>query len=87
MLNWISAKTVNAVPWRRRLVEFGILVAHLVLLKWILYVLGEGGVMPIEALVAHFAGIAIAGALLIRFCAWMYHRLYLREQRRNALGR
>ncbi len=78
MWNWISSK-VNRGNWRRRLVELFILIAHLLLLKWILYVLGEGGVLRTEVLVAHFAGLAASGALLIRFCAWLYHRAYVRE--------
>ncbi len=78
MWKWISSK-VNRANWRQRLVELVILVAHLLLLRWILYVLGEGGVLPTEVLVAHFAGIAATGALLIRFCAWIYHREYVRK--------
>lgn len=79
--NWITSK-VNRSNWRQRLVELFILVAHLALLWWILYVLGEGGTLRTEVLVAHFAGIAAAGALLIRFCAWLYHRAYVKGQDR-----
>jgi apolipoprotein N-acyltransferase len=78
MLNWISSK-VNRANWQRRLIELFILVAHLLLLRWIVYVLGEGGTLPTEVLVGHFAGMAATGAVLIRFCAWLYHRQYLKE--------
>jgi len=37
-------------------------------------------VLRTEVLVGHFAGLAASGALLIRFCAWLYHRQYVREQ-------
>ena len=86
MWNWISSK-VNKQNWQKRSVELVILVAHLALLKWILYVLGEGGILPTELLVGHFVGIAAAGALLIRFCAWLYHRQYLKEQGLEKLPR
>lgn len=85
MWNWISSK-LNKDNWQRRLVELFILVAHLVLLRWILYVLGEGGTLPTEILVGHFVGLAATGALLIRFCAWLYHRQWVKEQERNAVS-
>jgi apolipoprotein N-acyltransferase len=78
---------LNKNNWRRRLVEVIIFVVHLLLLKWILYVLSEGGALPIELVVMHFMGLAVSGALLIRFCAWLYRRLYLREQGMNELPR
>lgn len=62
-----------------RLTQFFILVAHLVLLKWILYTLYEGGVLPFQSLLYHFLGISIYGALLIRSCAYIYKRRYLKE--------
>ena len=86
MLKWISS-IVNKENWQRRLIELFILVAHLALLKWILYVLGEGGTIPTELLVGHFVGLAASGALLIRFCAWLYHRQYIKEHGQDALRR
>ncbi len=86
MPKWFS-KFLNRNNWRRRMVELVILVAHLLLLKWILFVLGEGGRLPIEMVVAHFMGLAVSGALLIRFCAWLYHRQYLRENNLRELPR
>lgn len=62
-----------------RFVQLVILVAHLILLKWILYTLYEGGVLPFSALLYHFLGISIYGALLIRTCAFIYKRQYLKE--------
>jgi apolipoprotein N-acyltransferase len=69
------------------MVEFVILVAHLLLLKWILYILSEGGALPVELVIAHFVGLGMAGALLIRFCAWLYKREYLRENNLSELPR
>lgn len=60
-----------------------ILVAHLVLLKWILYTLYEGGVLPLTTLLYHFLGISVYGGVLIRFCAWYYKRQYLKELEKN----
>ncbi len=62
-----------------RLTQLVILIAHLVLLKWILYTLYEGGVLPFSTLLYHFLGISIYGAVLIRTCAYIYKRQYLKE--------
>lgn len=68
---------------KQRLMQFVILVAHLVLLKWILYTLYEGGVLPFQTLMYHFLGISIYGALLIRICAYIYKRQYQKELERD----
>jgi apolipoprotein N-acyltransferase len=61
-----------------------ILIAHIVLLKWILYTLYEGGVLPFSTLLYHFLGISIFGAVLIRVCAYIYKREYLKELEKSA---
>ena len=61
-----------------------ILIAHLVLLWWILYTLHEGGILPFKTLLLHFLGISVYGALLIRTCAWIYKRQYLKELGKSA---
>ena len=66
-----------------RVVQFLILVAHIALLKWILYTLYEGGVLPFTTLMYHFTGISVAGGLLIFTCAQIYKRRYLKELERN----
>lgn len=86
MPTWFS-KFLNKNNWRRRMVELVILVAHLALLRWIVYVLGEGGTLPIEIVIMHFMGLAVSGALLIRFCAWLYRRQYLHENNLRELPR
>lgn len=63
----------------QRLTQLIIFVAHIILLKWILYTLYEGGVLPFKQLLFHFLGISIYGALLIRVCAFIYRRQYLKE--------
>jgi len=75
---------INRENIRQRLVQLIILVAHLVLLQWILYTLYEGGVLPFSTLLYHFLGISIYGAVLIRTCAYIYKRQYLKEQEKNA---
>lgn len=67
----------------QRSMQLVILIAHLVLLKWILYTLYEGGVLPFKTLMYHFLGISIYGALLIRTCAYIYKRQYLKELEKN----
>lgn len=86
MPTWFS-KFLNKHNWRRRMVELVILVVHLLLLRWIVYVLSEGGTLPIELVVGHFMGLAVTGALLIRFCAWLYRRQYLRENNLHELAK
>lgn len=75
------AKFINRQNLSQRLIQLIILVAHLVLLKWILYTLYEGGVLPFKALLYHFLGISVYGAVLIRTCAFIYKRQYEKELR------
>jgi apolipoprotein N-acyltransferase len=63
----------------QRVTQLFILIAHIILLKWILYTLYEGGVLPFTTLLYHFMGISIFGAVLIRTCAYIYKRQYLKE--------
>jgi hypothetical protein len=81
MKNFITRENMS-----HRLVQFLILVAHLILLKWILYTLYEGGILPFETLLYHFLGISVYGGLLIRTCAWVYKRQYLKEMEKSAQG-
>lgn len=74
MKNFITRDNIG-----QRFVQLIILIAHIVLLKWILYTLYEGGVLPFKTLLFHFLGISVYGALLIRTCAYIYKRQYLRE--------
>jgi apolipoprotein N-acyltransferase len=67
----------------QRFTQLMILVAHIIMLKWILYTLYEGGVLPFKTLMYHFLGISIFGALLIRSCAYIYKRQYLKELERD----
>lgn len=62
-----------------RFIQLLILIAHVILLKWILYTLSEGGILPLTTVLYHFLGISIYGALLIRICAYIYKRQYLKE--------
>lgn len=65
-----------------RFTQLIILIAHLVMLAWIMYTLSEGGVLPFKTLLFHFLGISIYGALLIRISAYIYKRQYLKELER-----
>ncbi len=81
MKNFVTKENLN-----QRLIQLVILIAHIVLLKWILYTLYEGGVLPFKSLMFHFTGISIYGAVLIRTCAYIYKRQYLKELEKNASG-
>ena len=70
---------LNKNNYKERFTQFLILIAHLALLQWILYTLYEGGVLPFKTLMLHFLGISVAGALLIRTCAYIYKRQYEKE--------
>lgn len=74
---------VNKQNIGQRTTQLIILIAHLVLLKWILYTLYEGGILPFKILLYHFLGISTYGALLIRTCAYIYKRQYLKELEKN----
>lgn len=74
---------INKNNYQLRLMQLFIFVAHIVLLKWILYTLHEGGVLPFSTIMYHFLGMSVYGALLIRFCAWYYRRQYLNELKAN----
>ena len=68
----------------QRLTQLFILIAHLALLQWIIYTLYQGGVLPFKTLMYHFLGISICGGLLIRTCAYIYKRQYLKELEKHA---
>lgn len=78
MRNFITRENIG-----ERFKQLIILLAHLVLLKWILYALSEGGVLPFQTVLMHFLGISLYGALLIRVCAYIYKRQYLKELERD----
>ena len=80
MKNFVTKENLN-----HRLMQLFILVAHLIMLKWIIYTLSEGGVLPFKTLMYHFLGISAFGAALIRFCAWFYKKQYLKELERRGL--
>jgi apolipoprotein N-acyltransferase len=75
---------INKENLSQRMTQFFILIAHIILLKWILYTLYEGGVLPFSTLLYHFLGISLFGALLIRVCAYIYKREYLKELEKSA---
>ena len=56
-----------------------IFIAHIALLKWILYTLHNGGVLESTTLLLHFVGMGIYGALLIRGCAYLAKKRHLKE--------
>jgi apolipoprotein N-acyltransferase len=61
-----------------RLEQVLIVVAHLLLLKWIFYALYKGGTLNTASLLLHFLGMGVYGAALIRICAWLAKKRYLK---------
>jgi sugar phosphate permease len=65
--------------WAYRFQQLIILVLHLILLKWIMYVLSESGTLPMDQVFFHFLGLSIFGASLIRGSAHWAHVHWVRE--------
>jgi apolipoprotein N-acyltransferase len=57
-----------------------LLIAHFILLSWMLYTLKEAGHWSALLVFKHFCGMAIYGALLIWLCARIYRKRYLRGE-------
>jgi len=56
-----------------------IIVAHLALLRWILFALYEASTITPMRMLVHFVGMALYGAVLIRLCAYLAHKRYLKS--------
>ncbi|MBP9682455.1 MAG: hypothetical protein KBD76_13700 [Bacteriovorax sp.] len=56
-----------------------IFVLHLLLLKWMYYVLSNSGAFSTAEVFYHFIGMSIMGAALIRGCAAWARYYYLKE--------
>ncbi|MBT5093273.1 MAG: hypothetical protein HOM21_03460 [Halobacteriovoraceae bacterium] len=58
-----------------RLQQFAILLAHLILLYWMIFTLQESGSLTMTLVIIHFVGMALYGAALIRGTAFWanYH--------------
>lgn len=62
-----------------RMQQLLIVILHLILLKWMYYVLSNSGAFSMTHVLYHFIGIAIMGAVLIRGCAYWANYHYLKE--------
>ena len=67
-----------------RIEQVLILLAHLVMLWWIMHLLEVGGDMTTEEILPHFIGIGIYGAALIRGCAYLAKQRFIKEQQEQA---
>jgi apolipoprotein N-acyltransferase len=56
-----------------------ILVLHLILLRWMFYVLANSGRMPMTIVFYHFIGMSVMGAFLIRGSAYWARHHYVKE--------
>lgn len=74
MKNFISKYN----PWYR-FQQLVILVLHLILLRWMYYVLSNSGAFSMAEVLYHFIGLSIMGAVLIRGCAYWARYHYLKE--------
>lgn len=62
-----------------RFQQLVILILHLVLLKWMYFVLSNSGAFSMTEVIYHFIGMSIMGAVLIRGCAFWARYHYLKE--------
>ncbi len=69
-----------------RLQQLLILILHLVLLKWIYYVLTNSGHLKMSHVLYHFLVMSAFGAFLIRGTAWWANRHYQKELKKHELG-
>ncbi|MDO9183662.1 MAG: hypothetical protein Q7U04_14710 [Bacteriovorax sp.] len=74
MKNFITKKNI----WFR-IQQLIIFVLHLILLKWMYFVLSNSGAFSMTEVIYHFAGMSIMGAVLIRGCAYWARYHYLQE--------
>jgi len=79
----ILGLSINKSNLALRLQQLIILILHLALLAWITFVLNNSGNMQVSTVLYHFLGLSLAGALLIRGCAYWGKRLYLKEQKKK----
>ena len=57
-----------------------IVVLHLVLLAWMIFVLYRGGQLTMKQMIMHFTGMALYGAFLIRGTAYLVQRKFHHDQ-------
>ena len=60
-----------------------LLIAHLLLLKWILFVLENANSMQNQEVTLHFLGLAAAGSFLIYLCANLAKFRYQQEVKKS----
>ena len=66
-----------------RFQQLVILILHLILLKWMYFVLSNSGAFSMTEVLYHFIGMSIMGAVLIRGCAYWARYHYLKEIKAN----
>lgn len=62
-----------------RIQQLIIFVLHLILLRWMFYILSNSGRMPMAEVFYHFIGMSVMGALLIRGSAYWARHHYIKE--------
>ena len=62
-----------------RIQQLIIFVLHLILLRWMFYILSNSGRMPMTEVFYHFIGMSVMGALLIRGSAYWARHHYIKE--------
>ena len=74
MKNFINTNNLSY-----RFQQLIILILHLILLKWMYFVLSNSGAFTITEVFYHFIGMSIMGAVLIRGCAYWARYHYVKE--------
>lgn len=66
-----------------RIQQLIIFVLHLILLRWMFYVLSNSGRMVMTEVFYHFIGMSVMGALLIRGSAYWARHHYIKEIKKD----
>lgn len=84
-INTAMSKHRRPTAYFYRFQQLLILIAHLLLLAWILYTLSEAGTLTTTEVLLHFLGMSVFGAILIRgTAAWArYHYIKSVKQKKH----
>ncbi|MBY0416010.1 MAG: hypothetical protein K2Q18_17695 [Bdellovibrionales bacterium] len=66
-----------------RLQQLIILVLHLILLRWMFYILANSGRLSMVDVFYHFIGMSVMGACLIRGSAYWARHHYVKEIKKD----
>ncbi|MBT3982228.1 MAG: hypothetical protein HOE90_12795 [Bacteriovoracaceae bacterium] len=66
--------------WFKRIEKLIIVLLHLLHLRWLLFILQEGGTLQTQSLLLHFVGVGVTGGLLIAGTSTIVKNRHIKEQ-------